>query len=200
MASRFSRMKRSRCANLVAHHQLARVADHRPAFARGLEEDEVVHDARDQHQQRQPAATSRRRELPAAEVQRPGSRARLPWVIRICIAKLLAWPTPRPSPDQPGTCRWPPRWNSSQPLARLAAAAARIEARASRRIGELLPAAAGGHVGPARSTTTGWSLLVANARRGREAAPAGAALEAHAARARAGRLLQFASRFNRHCG
>jgi hypothetical protein len=69
IASRFSRVKRSRCAN----HQTHDLADHRPPFARRLQEDEVVDGAREQHQQ-QHHEQHRRDDLQPTQLHDPASR------------------------------------------------------------------------------------------------------------------------------
>ena len=58
--------------DLVAHDQLDQLAHHRPAFARRLQEDEVVDRAREQHQHAA-SSSAAERELPALEVQRARS-------------------------------------------------------------------------------------------------------------------------------
>ena len=68
MASRFSRMKRSRCSNSSLHHEAHQRADHRPALARALEEHPVVQRRRRQHQHQRQTRSQRQHQPGAAQV------------------------------------------------------------------------------------------------------------------------------------
>jgi hypothetical protein len=85
----------------------------------------------------------------------------LPWVIMICIAKLLAV-NPKPPPVTPNATRIEQALGMSAPLVRLQElmrdSNARFEA-----VRPVLPAALAAHVKPGPLDGEGWSLLVANA-------------------------------------
>jgi hypothetical protein len=87
--------------------------------------------------------------------------AELPWVISICIVKLLAVNS-KPPPVTPNAMRIQEALNSSAPLAQLAQLMRESNARFDA-IRNSLPAALAAHVKPGPLDAEGWSLLAANA-------------------------------------
>src|SRR5512139_3711865 len=85
----------------------------------------------------------------------------LPWVIMICIAKLLAV-NPKPPPVTPNAMRIEEVMAHSPPLARLQQLMRESNDRFEA-VRPVLPAALAAHVKPGPVDGDGWSLLAANA-------------------------------------
>jgi hypothetical protein len=85
----------------------------------------------------------------------------LPWVIMICIAKLLAV-NPKQPPVNPNAMRMQEAMASSPPLARLQQLMRESNDRFEA-VRPVLPAALAAHVKPGPVDGDGWSLLAANA-------------------------------------